>query len=144
MCAAFGNHCECITLLLAAGADPSVTMTAHNGVFDAGPGTTALDLATKKGHGKAAALLKPADTSEPPPPSTDSTGNVNDAVPTATPTKSRLQRLSKLKFKGAVRKVMAANSMKSKMEAKATEKGAEKQDAARSGASGADTKDDDG
>ena len=58
MCAAFGNHCECVTLLLAAGADPSVVMTAHNGVFDAGPGTTALDLATKKGHGEAAALLK--------------------------------------------------------------------------------------
>ena len=58
MCAAFGNHCECVTLLLAAGADPSVTMTAHNGVFDAGPGTTALDLATKKGHGEAAALLR--------------------------------------------------------------------------------------
>ena len=58
MCAAFGNHCECVTLLLAAGADPGVTMTAHNGVFDAGPGTTALDLATKKGHGEAAALLK--------------------------------------------------------------------------------------
>ena len=57
MCAAFGNHCECITLLLAAGADPSVTMTAHNGVFDAGPGTTALDLATKKDHGAAASLL---------------------------------------------------------------------------------------
>ena len=87
------------------------------------------------------ALLKPADASEPPP-STDPTGKANDAVPTATPTKSRLQRLSKLKFKGAVRKVMAANSMKSKTEAKATEKGAEKQDAARSEASGADTKDD--
>ena len=58
MCAAFGNHCECVTLLLAAGADRSVNMTAHNGVFDAGPGTTALDLAMKKGHGEAAALLK--------------------------------------------------------------------------------------
>ena len=58
MCAAFGNHCECITRLLAAGADRSVAMTAHNGVFGVGPGTTALDLATKKGHGEAAALLK--------------------------------------------------------------------------------------
>ena len=141
MCAAFGNHSKCITLLLTAGADPSVATTAHNDVFDAGPGTTALDLATKNGHGEAMVLLKPADASEPQH-STDLTANANDAVPTATPTKSRLQRLSKLKFKGAVRKVMAANSMKSKMEAKATEKGTEKQDAARSGASGADTKDD--
>jgi len=58
MCAAFGNHCECVTLLLAAGADPSVAMTAHNGVFCAGPGTTALDLATKFDHGEAATLLK--------------------------------------------------------------------------------------
>ena len=31
MCAAIGNHCECITLLLTAGADPSAAMTAHNG-----------------------------------------------------------------------------------------------------------------
>ena len=58
MSAAFGNHCECITLLLAAGADPSVAMFARNGEFDdAGPGTTALDLATKKDHGAAASLL---------------------------------------------------------------------------------------
>ena len=58
MCAAFGNHCECVTLLLTAGADRSVAMTAHNDEFDAGPGTTALDLAMKKGHAEAAALLK--------------------------------------------------------------------------------------
>lgn len=57
MCAAFGNHCECIRLLLAAGADPNIAMTAHKRVFDAGPGTTALDLATNKGHGEAVALL---------------------------------------------------------------------------------------
>ena len=57
MCAAFGGHGECITLLLAAGADRHTTMTAHNGVFNAGPGTTALDLATQHGHGEAAALL---------------------------------------------------------------------------------------
>ena len=58
MCAAFGNHGECVTLLLAAGADPSVTMTAHNGIFDAGPGTTALDLAKKNGHQATVALLE--------------------------------------------------------------------------------------
>ena len=116
-------------------------MNAGN-FFEASSGTTALDLAVTKGNGKAAALLKPADASEPPPPSTDSTANANDAMPTATPTKSRLQRLSKLKFKGAVRKVMAANSMKSKMKATETEKDVGKQAAARSGASGADTKDD--
>ena len=57
MCAAFGNHCECIRLLLAAGADPNIAMTAHKRVFDAGPGTTALDLANKKDHGAAASLL---------------------------------------------------------------------------------------
>ena len=101
MCAAFGNHCECVTLLLAAGADPSVAMTAHNGVFGAGPGTTALDLATKKGHGEAVALLKPADASEPPPPSTDSTADANDAMPTTTPTRSRLRRLSSVRRQAA-------------------------------------------
>ena len=102
MCAAFGNHCECVTLLLAAGADPSVAMTAHNGVFGAGPGTTALDLATKKGHGEAVALLKPADASEPPPPpSTDSTADATDAMPTTTPTRSRLRRLSSVRRQAA-------------------------------------------
>ena len=31
MCAAFGNHCECIKLLLAAGADRSVATTVNSG-----------------------------------------------------------------------------------------------------------------
>ena len=101
MCAAFGNHCECITLLLAAGADRSIAMEAGN-FFDASSGTTAVDLAAKKGHGEAVALLKPADASEPPPPpSTDSTADANDAMPTTTPTRSRLRRLSSVRLQAA-------------------------------------------
>ena len=100
MCAAFGNHCECITLLLAAGADRSIAMEAGN-FFDASSGTTALDLAATKGHGEAVALLKPADASEPPPPSTDSTADANDAMPTTTPTRSRLRRLSSVRRQAA-------------------------------------------
>ena len=61
MCAAFGGHSECIAQLLAAGADVSITMTAYNEVFEAGPGTTALDLATQHGHDEAKALLESAN-----------------------------------------------------------------------------------
>jgi ankyrin repeat protein len=57
VCAAAGGHVGCVEMLIAAGADRSIAMTAAEDDIGGGAGMTALDLAKAKGHGSVADLL---------------------------------------------------------------------------------------
>jgi ankyrin repeat protein len=66
MGAAHNGQRECASRLLAAGADRDAKMTGSDNSFEAGAGTTALDLARMKGHASVVALLEqqPAEEAE--------------------------------------------------------------------------------